>query len=59
MTVTLELTGAELVTLYIATGNESARSVILRCIEEEREFDITMRAVARSVTSKLPARTKQ
>jgi hypothetical protein len=36
--VTLNLTGAELVLLYIACGNEDARNIITDSIYQEKQF---------------------
>ena len=50
MKAVLELTGEELVMLYISTGNASAGALIRQCIALEREFNGPMKAIAQSVT---------
>lgn len=49
MKVTLDLNGTELMLLYINTGNESVRNVIMECIASEREFNASQRIFAQQL----------
>ena len=39
MKITLDLNGKELVLVYLMTGNQDAREIILNAIRAEREFN--------------------